>query len=562
MQLSSALVVSLLATACVTGPLQSDQVTSTSTISGYFPSTTDQIEFQVKNFATGKFMGCADTQPVASNPLTDCARNGSAKWYPFSMPATLPSGSDRSSGVWSCATGCCADDPWNYFQATGGGNNSILTQIVDRTNDVGPLATFSHYVPNPAGGGLISVQQCVQRYTCSDDVINNCSQKAMGLPQTLQLNVPCGKTGQQCCLPLPTTFPPGTPGTNASCTDTGTSCDFDLICRYHLWPPAGTLGHQASSTWYAQDWTVPGGNMQHNWTDNAQGLASDGVYWYFSAGDMGSGVLPNIYRIGFNDSWDQDFGVVFPGPYQAPGPAGLHGICGHWGDIEVEPWGTPGHGATIYIPEEECQDELTRLMIVQDPQDGRPVQFAEEFQLNYGPSGKNQSVAPAVAINTHTQEIYAIGEDPASYVHIYKWIGTALVWQRDLPLLDANGKLMSLQDPNTGGTTSYVQGMAFSPEGGKLYIQTQMDLVHPLLGFQVTPKYLSLTYWFGMSWDGDSGSCPQETEGIAVVNTDVSGGPNFGQIHGLVYEDHGFLCTGSGGVWAKHIRLNNHDGRF
>ena len=555
---------SLLA-ACVTGPLQGDQITSTSTVSGYFPSTTETLGFQVEDFQTGAFTTCSAGTASTSSPFTDCAQGGGASWYPFSLPATLPSAFNNDRSCPAGGNGCCVNQPWEYYQPGSGGSNGIVGQVEDIFNTgLGPLATFSRNVPSPVDGTSIPLSQCVSMYQCAGDIINHCSQGAQGLPQTLQLTVPCGGTGQQCCLPLPTSFPPGTPLGNAACTDTGTSCDWDLICRYHLWPPSGPLGQQASASWYKQDWNEPENNMQHNWTDEFQGLASDGVFWYFSAGDMNAGVAPNIYRIGFNDPWDQDFhGPTFPGPYQAPGADGVHGICGHWGDIDTMPWSAPGNGATIFVPEEQCQDGLTRLMVVDDFQDGRsqPMAFVKEFQLNYGPHGRNQSAAPAVAINRQSQEIYTIGEIPASYVHVYRWDGTHLDWNRDLPLLDPNGKLMKLQDPNSGGTTAYVQGMAFSPEGGKLYIQTQSDLVHPLQGFQVNPSYLTLVHQFGMSFDGDSGFCPQETEGITVVDTDVPGGPQFGQIHGIVYEDHGFLCTGSGGVWAKHIRLLN-DGRF
>ncbi len=239
-----------------------------------------------------------------------------------------------------------------------------------------------------------------------------------------------------------------------------------------------------------------------------------------------------LSKVPFNATLGRDF---FAAHYAMQTSSRSHALLAT-GDPDVLPVGF------VYVPmqgvrrQDDARREISREATSAITSGDSVLEKAPgQFQANAGSVAISPATGPFFSSSDNPNVIYRYHVDPGS--NTFHLIG-------DGPI------------PTLGGRTAVydlrgAQGMAFSPNGDKLYIAADNDAV---IAFRVSPH--KLQYEFKLNVESCYGCVPeQEYEGMDVRDTDFVGGPNMGQLHLFVYERSGGLDSDSGHAWFKHVRV-------
>src|SRR5678816_214209 len=228
----------LLASACTYWPRNQTALTSdVAPFSGYVTVPSTEITVRARDVKTGAW-DVLGTGTSSSQPYVDCRGHS---WYYWSANVNLPQ----------------VDRYW--FTGLRSGANSIKL----KSDRVGfDIATFEP-----------SADACISQYCSGLDRISYCAS-----PQSPELTVtaPCGASGQMCCLPDDT-------------CQAGLACSSNWRCVTDSFLPSSSYGFRLESP----------ANAAHNWTDQLNGIASDGQSWFITQETV-------MWKASLNDNLDHD----------------------------------------------------------------------------------------------------------------------------------------------------------------------------------------------------------------------------------------------------------------
>lgn len=504
---------------CMNSPRNKDLGTERNqTFSGFTPFSNALVRISVERDIvtdptdTWDFLGNFRGSTTAS--FNDC---DGTPWFSFNLPLDMPAPGANFGGNWRRET------YYSSAYATSFHNTIRLRAQLPEVDNA-DINTFE--ADNVAAANGQTTSDCFHAQSCVKDAINICKS-----PQSpvVTLQIPCGATSSVCCASESGTCPHHP--CDDVCTSSDAICDSNMLCQTtsSLWP---------SPSAYPTAFNSPSNNVHHSWTHQIQGLASDGANWYFTQGEKnGSSEHGRLWKVPFNSPLDVDFGSA---GYKTQTSTGTT-YCWHWGDPDYA-------NGFVYVPMEQCDDGKNRVVRFR-ASDLAPI---DSSLLVAGLDGTLQANAPTIAVQPQTGEFFTASDSPDK---IYKYHQDPTTTAFHL-ISDGNIEVI-----NKAGTADYaldgIQGMAFSPTGDKLYMALDNNTNYGLLAFQVSPHKLTYELDVHVDYCGDC-ITPQEHEGLTVVNTDVSGGPNVGQIHLFVYEDAGNPFDGdSGHAWFKHVRVSD-----
>jgi hypothetical protein len=321
----------------------------------------------------------------------------------------------------------------------------------------------------------------------------------------------CGGHGQLCCSdPVD------------SCNGVAL-CDWDNRCRVGLWP---------SAEGYVQNQTFPPLELDRDWTEEVQGLASWKRFWYVVQG-MGWNSASNnrLWKVPFEVDWDFDWGDydyeasnirIARNRYNTPF------VMDHWGDPDV-------YGDRVYVPMEDNTPDYNTNMV---------AEFDADTLAYLGSSNTYTNHAASVAVHPKTGKFYVMNNFYASEscfrgLQVYKARGEG-------PFRLRKDRTITLELPPGVAPPNDIQGIAFSPSG-KLYVSASQGVY----AFQVSPNRAIFQHLL------DVGVGDDEVEGLTVRDFTWPDGSR-SQIHVLILVN--VPLTANDNAWFKHITVK--DGRY
>jgi hypothetical protein len=209
-------------------------------------------------------------------------------------------------------------------------------------------------------------------------------------------------------------------------------------------------------------------NAEFDWSDNLQGITSDGTWWYISAGNnrrRGPRSTAGLYRAAPR-SIDRDLGPPSIRPLRQPGLTG----CSHVGDLDHQ-------NDTIYVAIDGCSDRAAKVgMFRRDT-----LAYRGAFDL------PGLARAGGVAWNPEDRYLYALNRS-LDGLRLYRdgKPGTArkAEFVREIPLLDRRGHRFR-------GHRN--QGLKFSPRGRAYIVFDDVDFARAgVYGFEIGPHAAQL----------------------------------------------------------------------
>jgi hypothetical protein len=347
------------------------------------------------------------------------------------------------------------------------------------------------------------------------DVLN----EALGTRLLLALRpYECGEPGQRCC---------GKDLCNGSAL-----CDWDGICKASLWPaPSDYISNQ---TW-------PSEELDTDWTEELQGLASDGSFWYVVQGDDKDASERALWKAPLDVDFTADWGDL-PGVHKVDALVSNLAVLGclHWGDPDV-------HQGRVYVPLEDCPDGR------------RLAEFDARTLELLGTSPTHTLHAASVDVHPKTREFYIMNHyysrEPEEQRRLYVYAPRG---SGPLALGDPIRKLKL-----EGAELDRIQGIAFSPSG-KLYVSADGNLGPGIYGFQIGPESSTRAiFQRHMPIEAHlSDVCSpfgsgEELEGLTVANL-AGVNPETGQLV-FRHQIHIFLlrnvCAAQDNAWFKHVSV-------
>jgi hypothetical protein len=276
--------------------------------------------------------------------------------------------------------------------------------------------------------------------------------------------------------------------------------------------------------------TYPSG-AQYNWTDNLQGIASDGRWWYLSASTnrrRGTSSSARLYRAAPR-SIERNIREPSVRPLSQ---AGLTG-CSHIGDIDYR-------RGTIYVAIDGCSDGRAKVGMFRRG----TLAFQGAFDL------PGLSRAGGVAWNPDDGRLYALNrklDGLRAYDVRSTGTGFRADFAREIPLLDQS-------DRRFRGNRN--QGLKFSPSGRAYVVFDDVDFNRGgVYGFEVGPRAARLMVFMrvrhgcrgrftcekgGRMYLGD------ELEGLLIER--ITAGPYRGDVHVLMIDND----LGADDVYFRH----------
>jgi hypothetical protein len=263
--------------------------------------------------------------------------------------------------------------------------------------------------------------------------------------------------------------------------------------------------------------TYPKG-AQYNWTDNLQGIASDGRWWYVSAntnGKRGSRSTARLYRAK-PQSIARDLGV-WTRPLSQTGLT----HCSHIGDVDYRT-------GTIYVAIDGCEDGRAKVGMFKR----ETLAYEGSFDL------PGLARAAGVAWNPVDGHLYALNRGRnglrAYAVHA---AGTGVVAElvRDIPMRASDGSRFR---------GNRIQGMKFAPSGRVYVIFDDPDFAKGgVYEFEIDSSAARLTSFVPVP-HGCTGvfTCTRnrmylgdEIEGLLIER--ITSGPYRGDLHVLMIDN-------------------------
>jgi hypothetical protein len=490
----------------VTEPSNGSESSGSLTFAGFvFAGENDHVAIEIEDHSTGAYVPFTVGRVDVAQTTTSC--DGTYEWNPWQVETRLPSA--RRS----------------YESA--GSENAVRFR-----------ARVPHHVSGVMNGDLptfdLGRESCVSARPEGQCIAEPMKADRSGETAEIEVYVPCGATGQPCCAPWDgqrnEPIPYGVPctGQNAeacdACRDTGAMCDLDFVCRTGLWPP------DAKDS-YVENQTIPGNELSLDWTDNLQGVATDGAFWYITQGSR-SYSRGMLYKLSLGANLDMEFRAPMSMVASVGAMPEGEPYCWHWGDPEV-------HAGRVYVPMEECDDGRNRIVEI-DANSMKPL-AATLVEPQY-------MHAATVAIDPVMGEFYIPdlydADDTTSQLRVYRVKPSG----DDVPFTTTLDRMIGLTD--TDGVTPFriktTQGMAISPTG-KLYVAAQGSDSH-VFCFQLSPDKGTLVHKVFVEMHEDRA---QEYEGIAVFDI-----PGMGHIHLFTFQNLKPLDFHfKSGAWFKHISV-------
>lgn len=257
------------------------------------------------------------------------------------------------------------------------------------------------------------------------------------------------------------------------------------------------------------------------WTDECQGVANDGNYWYFTQDtklwiSLGKKMIyqqipKEMQKLGFNHMGDLDY---YKGKLYVP-------LEGERYPPRILIYRTQGPKAPIYLSSAELTHFKTKEEIV-------PNKYS-----------------PWCAINPKNRLLYT-SEFSTKFVYVYKVTITASEKLELQPL--GNFSLFNKRGESIG--LPRIQGGVFSPNTGHLYLVCDTKW-GGIMGFDMITGRLA--FQKGVNYDPrEKGLQHEELEGIDFCNTP------FGQIHLIMLQnEEGIGVTADDDVYFKHYKVED-----
>lgn len=276
--------------------------------------------------------------------------------------------------------------------------------------------------------------------------------------------------------------------------------------------------------------TYPSG-AQYNWTDNLQGIASDGRWWYVSAntnGERGSRSTARLYRAK-PQSLARDL-AVWVKPLSQTGLTG----CSHIGDIDYR-------AGTIYVAVDGCKDHRAKVGMF-----GREtLAYQGAFDL------PGLARAGGVAWSPADNHLYALNRR-LDGLRIYgvraSSTGAMAELVREIPLLARGGSRFR---------GNRLQGLKFTEDGRMYVVFDDVDFSKAgVYEFQIDSNAARLSSFLrvphgctGMltCTKGNGMYLGDEIEGLLIER--ITGGPYRGDLHVLMIDND----LGQDDVYFEHF---------
>jgi hypothetical protein len=298
-------------------------------------------------------------------------------------------------------------------------------------------------------------------------------------------------------------------------------------------PPAREL----DSAHLAEVGTYPSGR-EYNWTDNLQGIASDGTWWYISANNnraRGPRNTAKLYRAA-----PQSIGRDIGPSIKPLSHAGLEG-CSHIGDVDY-------HADAIYVAIDGCRDGNAKVGVFRR----ETLAYQGAFDL------PGLSRAGGVAFNPKDGRLYALNRT-LDGLRLYDVTGSGSAFRadfaREIPLLDQRGKRLR-------GNRN--QGLKFSARGRVYIVFDHIDFAKAgVYGFAVGPRAARLSMFVPVR-HGCAGALTCNKSGGVYLGDELEGllieriaeGPYKGDLHVLMIDND----VGKDDVYFRHYTAQDPEG--
>jgi hypothetical protein len=254
--------------------------------------------------------------------------------------------------------------------------------------------------------------------------------------------------------------------------------------------------------------------LEHDETEEIQGVASDGVSWFF-ANNSGT---PGLVRIaitedlGKHSSWDDALVENMPAELEDLG-------YDHYGDLDE-------YGGRVYVPVEQSSEKILGMI----------AQFDGDLKL-LGMAELDGPKAPWVAIDPVRERLYTSAFVDVRVVDVY-----AMVLDEDGILVDLRLIVQrKLFDSKSQMTLQRIQGGAFSPSGSLYLVSDNYfddevpdgELEGGVYGFEGPTMRLETHFAIKYTDDDD-----EELEGIEVFPLASDVAPSItGQVHVVMLDN-------------------------
>lgn len=264
--------------------------------------------------------------------------------------------------------------------------------------------------------------------------------------------------------------------------------------------------------------TYPSG-AEYNWTDNLQGIASDGRWWYVSANtnsERGKRSSARLYRAK-PQSMGRDLGT-WVRPLSQTGLTG----CSHIGDVDYR-------AGTIYVAIDGCKDRHAKVGMFRR----ETLSYQGVFEL------PGLARAAGVAWNPVDNQLYAVnGRLDGLRAYAVHASGTGAVAElvREIPMLTADGSRFR---------GKRIQGLKFAQDGRVYVVFDDADFSKAgVYEFQIDANAARLSSFVAVPHGctgvltctkGNGMYLGDEIEGLLIEH--IASGPYRGDLHVLMIDN-------------------------